>query len=121
MEFGLNSYLFFFAAPDFEFHVKRAHGIDENEQENGILRAVQVANAPRKRDNGQMNQVRVERSATDTTHQRDAEETRQEALARKKAQHKHAVNENREAMVHKVIVSGVHARTHQEKASVQSK
>ena len=53
-----------------------------------------------------MNQVRVERGATDTSHKRDAEESRQKALARKETQHKHAVNENREAMVHKVIVSG---------------
>ena len=67
-----------------------------------------------------MDQIRVERGATDTAHERDAEEPRQEALARKKAQHKHAINENREAMVHKVIVTRVHARTHQEKAPVQS-
>ena len=67
-----------------------------------------------------MNQVRVERGATDTSHKRDAEESRQKALARKETQHKHAVNENREAMVHKVIVSGIHARTHKEKAPIQS-
>ena len=108
-----------FLAPDFEFHVERAHGIDENEQENGIFRAVQVANAPRERDDGQVDQIWVERGAADTAHKRDAEEPRQEALARKEAQHKHAVNENREAMVHKVIVARIHARTHEEKAPVQ--
>ena len=108
-----------FLAPDFEFHVERAHGIDENEQENGIFRAVQVANAPRERDDGQVDQIRVERGTADTAHKRDAEEPRQEALARKEAQHKHAVNENREAMVHKVIVARIHARTHEEKAPVQ--
>ena len=84
-----------FLTPDFEFHVKRADGINENEQKDRVFRTVQVADAPCKRDDRQMNQVRIERSATNTAHKRNAEEPRQEALARKQAHHEHAINENR--------------------------
>ena len=66
-----------------------------------------------------MDQVRVERRTANTTHKRDAEESRQEALARKKAHHKHAVNENRKAMVDEVIIPRVNIWTHEEEASVK--
>ena len=106
-------------APDLEFHVKRAHGVNEDEQKDRVFGAIEVANAPRKRNDRQMDQVRVEGGATDAAHNRDAEEPRQESLARKEAQHEHAVNENREAMVHKVVVTGIGTGTHEEETSVQ--
>ena len=111
--------MFLLFTPDFEFHVKRAHRVDKNEQKNGIFRAIQIANAPGKRNDGEMNQIWVERSSTDAAHKRDAEEPGQKALAREQTQHKHTVNENREAMMHKVIVAGICTWAHEEKAPVQ--
>ena len=68
-----------------------------------------------------MDQVRVERRTANTTHKRDAEESRQEALARKQTHHKHTVNENRKAMVDEVIIARVRIRAHEEEASVKCK
>lgn len=109
----------FLAAPDFKFHVERADGVNEDEQKDGILRAIQIANAPCKRNDRQMDQVRIERCAANSAHKRDAEELCQEALARKETHHEHAVNENREAMVDKVIVSRISIGTHEEEASIK--
>ncbi len=111
----------FFAAPDFKFHIKSADGVDEDEQKNRILGTIEVTNAPRKRNDREVDQVRVKRGPANAAHQRDAEEPRQKALPRKKAQHEHPVNENRETMMHKVVVSGIHARAHKEEATVQGK
>ena len=115
----LSSTNYFLFAPNLEFHVERADGVNEDEQKDGILRTIQVANAPCKRDDRQMDQVRIERSAANAAHKRNAEELSQKALARKEAHHEHAVNENREAMVDKIIVSRVSICAHEEEASIK--
>ncbi len=52
-------------------------------------------------------------------HKRDAEELRQESLARKQTYHEHAVNENRKAMMDKIIIARIGIRTHEEEAPVK--
>ena len=73
-----------FATPNFELAIQRTDRIDEYQKQDCILGLVQVANAPSNRDDGQMNQVRVERSAADFANNAYAEELCDKALARQK-------------------------------------
>ena len=85
-----------FAAPNFELAIQRTDRINENQEQYGVLGLIQVANAPRNRDDGQVNQVRIERGAANFTDNSDTEETSHEALAGQKRDQEKAVQQNRE-------------------------
>lgn len=71
-----------FTAPNFKLTVKRTHRINENEHKDCILWTVQVTKAPGNRDDGQVNQVRIERSPANLSYKTNAEEPRHKALPR---------------------------------------
>lgn len=79
------------ATPNFELTIQRTDRIDEYQKQDCILGLVQVANTPGNRDDGQMNQVRVERSATDFADNANAEELRDKTLAGQKRNQEKAV------------------------------
>ena len=79
------------ATPNFELAIQRTDRIDEYQKQDCILGLVQVANTPGNRDDGQMNQVRVERSATDFADNANAEELRDKTLAGQKRNQEKAV------------------------------
>lgn len=112
---GLGALLF----PNLEFHVQRTDGVDEHHEDDGVLGAVEVANAPCATDNWQMDQVRVKARAADFTDNSNAEEAGHEALAREERKHKQSVNENRQAVVDKVIDARIPLWAHEEEASVK--
>ena len=85
-----------FATPNFELTIQRADRINENQEQNGVLGLIQVAKAPRNRDDGQVNQVRIERGTANFTDNSDTEETSHEALAGQKRDQEKAVQQNRE-------------------------
>ena len=117
---GLQFCLLLFTAPHLEFAVERAHGVNKEKQEDRILRAVQVANAPGNRDDRQVNQIRVERRSANLADDTYAEESSHEALTRKERDQEQPVQHNRERMVEEIVEAGVQFRTHQEKAPVNS-
>lgn len=52
--------------------VERAHRIDEYQENHRGKRAVHVAKAPRNRNQRQVDEIGIERCATNRTHDRDA-------------------------------------------------
>ncbi len=101
-----------FATPNFELTIQRADRINENQEQNGVLGLIQVANAPRNRDNRQVNQVRIERGATNFTDNANAEKLCHKALAGQKRNQEKAVQQNRERMVEEIVESGIQFRAH---------
>ena len=101
-----------FATPNFELTIQRTDRINENQKQNGVLGLIQVANAPRNRNNRQVNQVRIERGATNFTDNANAEKLCHKALAGQKRDQEKAVQQNRERMVKEIVESGIQLRAH---------
>lgn len=109
-----------FTTPHLEFAVKRTHGINKEEKQDSILGMIQVADAPGNRDEGQVNQVRIERRATNFTDNADTEETCHKPLPRQKRNQEETVQHNRKRMMEEVVETRIQLRTHQKEASVNS-
>ena len=107
-----------FTTPNFELTVQRADRINEYHEQDRILGAIQVANTPRNRNDRQVNQIRVERSAANFTDNTDAEKSCNSPLTRKKRNQEQPIQQNRKRMVEEIVEAGVQFRTHQEKATV---
>ena len=101
-----------FATPNFELTIQRADRINENQEQNGVLGLIQVANAPRYRDNRQVNQIWIERGSANFTDKSDAEKLCHKTLAGQKRDQEKAVQQNRERMVEEIVEAGIQFRTH---------
>lgn len=101
-----------FAAPNFELAVQRTYRINEYQEQDCILGLVQVTNAPGNRDDGQMNEIRVERCPANFTDNSNAEKLRHKTLAGQKRDQEKAVQQNRKGMVEEIVEAGIQFRTH---------
>ena len=101
-----------FATPNFELTIQRTNRINENQKQNGVLGLIQVANAPRYRDNRQVNQIWIERGSANFTDKSDAEKLCHKALAGQKRDQEKAVQQNRERMVEEIVESGIQFLAH---------
>ena len=107
-----------FTTPNFELTVQRADRINEYHEQDRILGAIQVANTPRNRNDRQVNQIRVERSAANFTDNTDAEKSCNSPLTRKKRNQEQPIQQNRKRMVEEIVDAGIQFRAHEEKAPV---